>query len=333
VSHDQERRAWTEKKSLDGKEEPDGKIEKPFLKETGAMMIFGRQDGIILLGLVLGCSMAIAERVAVAEGVGTSRSFHGPTGLQLYSLRDMQQADGVTAMLDKARAFGFKYVEVAGLGNLSPAEFKTQLDQRGLVPIGCHFPYARLRDDIQGVVRDAKALGLPYVGCAWIDHQGPFDEKQCREAAAVFNHAGKAVAENGRKFYYHNHGYEFQPHGQGTLFDLLVSETDAKTVFFQMDVLWTVLPGQDPVKLLEKYPHRWLLMHLKDLRKGVPLGSLSGGTDLKNDVALGSGQVDWPALLRAAQKVGVKYYFIEDESPTVLEQIPESLHFLESVAW
>jgi sugar phosphate isomerase/epimerase len=98
-----------------------------------------------------------------------------------------------------------------------------------------------------------------------------------------------------------------------------------------MDVLWTVLPDQDPAELLKKYPDRWLLVHLKDLKKGVPLGSLSGHTDLTNDVALGTGQVDWPALFKAAQKIGVKYYFIEDESPTVLEQIPVSLRFLEEL--
>ncbi len=135
------------------------------------------------------------------------------------------------------------------------------------------------------------------------------------------------------EFYYHNHGYEFRPHGQGTLFDLLAAETDPKNVFFQLDVLWTVLPGQDPAKLLEKYPDRWLLVHLKDLKKGVPTNEMSGSTALTNDVALGSGQVDWPKLFQAAQKIGVKYYFIEDESPTVLEQIPQSLRFLESLNW
>ena len=165
----------------------------------------------------------------------------------------------------------------------------------------------------------------------WIGHQAPFDEKQCRAAAAVFNKAGKALADHGMKFYYHNHGYEFYPHGSGTLFDLLVAETDPQYVYFQMDVLWTVLPGQDPAKLLEKYPDRWLLLHLKDLKKGVATGSLDGHTELTNDVALGTGQVNWPALLRAAQKVGVKYFFIEDESPTVVDQIPHSLRFLEQL--
>ncbi len=264
---------------------------------------------------------------------GTSKDFKGPVGLQLYSLRNMQKSQGVAATLDKAKSFGVKYVEVADLGGLTPAQFKAELDQRGLVPIGRHFDYALLRDDIEGVVRDAKALGLPYAGCAWIGHKGTFDEKQCREAAAVFNRAGAALAKEGIKFYYHNHGFEFQPYGQGTLFDLLVDETAPKTVCFQMDVLWTLMPGQDPVKLLEKYPNRWQMLHLKDLKKGVPTGDLSGHGNPANDVVLGTGQVDWPAVLRAAQKIGVKHYIIEDESPSVLQQIPQSLKYLESVAW
>ena len=69
------------------------------------------------------------------------------------------------------------------------------------------------------------------------------------------------------------------------------------------------------------------------LKKGVPTSSLSGHTELTNDVALGNGQVDWPALLRASQKVGVKYYFIEDESPTVVKQVPRSLQFLETLKY
>jgi len=266
-----------------------------------------------------------------AADVGQGKSFHGPTGLQLYSLRNVFKKQGVTPTLDQVREWGFKYVEVADTYGLTPAQFKAELDKRGLVPIGRHFPYGQLRDDIGGVIRDAKALGLPYVGCAWIGHEGAFDEEECRAAAAVFNRAGKALAEHGIKFYYHNHGYEFEPYKDGTLFDLLVATTDPRYVYFQMDVLWTVFPGQDPAKLLAKYPNRWLLMHLKDLKKGVPTGSLSGHTDLTNDVALGTGQVDWPALFRVAQKIGIKYYFIEDESPIPMQQIPRSLRFLEQL--
>ena len=37
----------------------------------------------------------------------------------------------------------------------------------------------------------------------------------------------------------------------------------------------------------------------------------------------------WPALLREANKQGVKYHFIEDEHPEAEKQIPVSLEYLE----
>ena len=92
-------------------------------------------------------------------------------------------------------------------------------------------------------------------------------------------------------------------------------------------------PGQDPVDLLHRYPERWELFHIKDLKKGVPTGKLTGSEDVRNDVTLGTGQIDLPQVLREAQEIGVKHYFIEDESPTVTEQIPQSLKFLEGLAW
>ena len=60
---------------------------------------------------------------------------------------------------------------------------------------------------------------------------------------------------------------------------------------------------------------------------------MSAGTDLLNDVALGTGQIDWPSVLKAAKEAGVKYYFIEDESPLVEQQIPVTMRYLKQVSW
>jgi sugar phosphate isomerase/epimerase len=67
------------------------------------------------------------------------------------------------------------------------------------------------------------------------------------------------------------------------------------------------------------------------MKKGLKTGSLSGGTDVNNDVALGTGQIDMVSVLHAAKKVGVKWYFIEDESASSEQQIPESLRWLEQM--
>jgi sugar phosphate isomerase/epimerase len=69
-------------------------------------------------------------------------------------------------------------------------------------------------------------------------------------------------------------------------------------------------------------------MHLKDMRKNTVTGLLTGSSDVKNDVALGQGKINIPGILSAARAVGVKWYFIEDESPNSEDQIPQSLIYL-----
>jgi sugar phosphate isomerase/epimerase len=250
------------------------------------------------------------------------------TGLQLYSLRSQFKLRGVDWTLDRVKSFGITEVELAGTHDKTAEEFKAALEKRGLKSVSGHFPYGRLKNDLPAVVKEAKALGLKYAGCAWIDHKDAFDEAECREAAAVFNKAGEALKQEGITFFYHPHGYEFHPYGDGTLMDLLFAETKPDLVSYQMDVLWIIFPGKDPVKLLEQYQDRWKLMHLKDLKKGVATGSLTGKTDVENDVVLGTGQTDYPAVLKAARKAGIKHYFIEDESAGSVDQIPQSLEYM-----
>jgi sugar phosphate isomerase/epimerase len=287
------------------------------------------QASWILAALFVSCGL-VGTSDAGDAGIGPS--FKGPIGLQLYSLRE-QFAKDVPGTLDKVRDDGFKYVELAGTYGMKPEKFKEELESRGLTAISGHYPFERYRDDAEGIAKEAETLGLKYAGCAWITHSGPFDEKGCREAASVFNKAGEVLAKHGIKFFYHTHGYEFQPYGSDTLFDLLMAETKPENVTYEMDVFWIVHGGQNPEALFGKYGDRFQLVHLKDMRPGTPIGLLTGSSDVKNDVALGQGRIDYRRTLAAAKKAGVKWYFIEDESPTSETQIPQSLRYLETVKW
>jgi sugar phosphate isomerase/epimerase len=271
--------------------------------------------------LMVGC----ASKPTTGVGV----SFKGPIGLQLYSLRSnfVHEVPGTLAMV---KGYGIKYVELAGTYDRTVPEFKQLLASNKLVAISGHFPYDRYRTNPEAVALEAKELGLQYAGCAWIPHDGDFDEKECRDAAAVFNHAGEVLSRHGIKFFYHTHGYEFQPYQIGTLFDLLMKETRPELVRYEMDVFWIVHPGQNPSMLLDKYGKRFELMHVKDMKKGVK-GDLTGKSNVNNDVALGTGQMNWASILAAAKRNGTKWYFIEDESDNAAGHIPQSLKFLESV--
>jgi sugar phosphate isomerase/epimerase len=258
------------------------------------------------------------------------RVFKTVAGLQLYSVRAQMEKD-VPGTLAKVRDWGIRFVELAGTYGMTPQQFKGELDAHGLDPVGGHFSFEEWEKDPEAALGQARELGLVYVGCAWIPHTGEFNEAACRHAAEVFNRAGELAARSHKHLFYHTHGYEFVPNGNGTLFDELVRETNPQYVSFEMDIFWVAHAGQDPAKLLEKYPGRWKLMHLKDMRKGTPTGLLTGQSDVTNDVALGTGQLDLPAILRAARKAGVEWYFIEDESPDSEQQIPVSLAYLSNL--
>jgi sugar phosphate isomerase/epimerase len=250
-----------------------------------------------------------------------------PFGVQAYTFRK-SFPNGVPATLDSIKNMGFTEVEGGG-GKMPPEEFKKLCDERGLSIPSTGVNYDQL-GNAQEVADKAKILGAKFVMCAWIPHDGDFNLDYAKKAVEAFNTAGKVFKENGLTFCYHVHGYEFWPYEKGTLLDYIITNTNPEYVSFEMDILWTYFGGGDPVALLKKYGSRWKLMHVKDLRKGTKK-DLSGGTSQENDVALGTGEINIPAILKEAKKVGIQHYFIEDESSRVNIQVPQSIAYLKSL--
>lgn len=255
--------------------------------------------------------------------------YTAPLGVQAYTFRKSFPVD-VAKTLDTIKMMGFTELE-GGSGKLTPEAFKQLCDERGIsIPsTGANYEYLVKYPD--SVVYKAKILGAKYVMCAWIPHEkGVLTLANAKQAVEDFNRAGKILKENGLIFCYHAHGYEFQPHENGTLLDYIITNTNPEYVSFQMDIMWIYFGGGDPVGLLQKYGDRWKTMHLKDLKKGTKT-DLTGLTSPENDVPLGTGELDIPAILKQAKKTGIKHYFIEDESSNVMQQVPQSIRYLKSL--
>lgn len=255
--------------------------------------------------------------------------FPNAPGMQTYTYR-FSMKNNVAATLDTIKSLGITVLESStNPEGMTSEAFRKLLDERHLTSPSVGADYTELMKDPAEFARKAKIVGASYLMVAWIPHK-QFNLEDAKKAVADFNRAGKILKDNGITFCYHTHGYEFVPYENETLFDYIVKNTNPKYVSFEMDIMWAFHGGQDPAKLLLKYPTRWKLLHLKDLRKGIK-GDLTGGTSVDNDVALGTGQLDIPAILKAAKKVGVKYYFIEDESSHFHEQLPQTLAYLKSL--
>ena len=97
-----------------------------------------------------------------------------------------------------------------------------------------------------------------------------------------------------------------------------------------MDVFWVKQGGMDPTKILQKYPWRFLSLHVKDRKIGTQ-NTTNGKADIESNVILGTGDVGIASVIAEAKKQGIRYFFIEDESSRVMLQVPESINYFNSL--
>jgi sugar phosphate isomerase/epimerase len=270
------------------------------------------------------------DAAGASAGGDLARPFKAGLGLQLYSLRHRFKAGDVDGALALTQKWGFTAVETGVPAGMTAAAYSDRLKAYRLAVMGTGVDFKALASDPGPAIDEAHVLGAPHVMCAWIPHEKTFTLADVDKAAAAFNAGGKKLKAAGLTFMYHIHGYEFVagPSGQGTLFDALAQRTDPDVVKFEMDVFWAVRGGADPVQLFGRYPGRFVATHVKDIAKGTPLGDSTGTAPEETNVPIGQGHIAWADVFRAAEKAGVSWHIIEDESPTVEQQVPVSLRYL-----
>jgi sugar phosphate isomerase/epimerase len=259
---------------------------------------------------------------------GKSSPLRHQVGMELFTYR-RELAKDLPGTLRMIREMGFRDIETANFYGRTAQEFRKILDETGLSCSSIITGYDRLKNNLDSVIADAKAVGAGYVLTAGIPRKGNLTLDDVRRTAADFNEWGEKLRLAGIRFGYHPHGFEFVPHKEGNLFDVLLAETRPDRVTYEMDVFWFLHGGADPVKYLERYPDRFQLVHLKDMAKGTQTGVLTGKAPYETSVALGTGMLDWPAIFRAADRAGIQRYYIEDESPDPLGQVPLTMKYLE----
>jgi sugar phosphate isomerase/epimerase len=257
-------------------------------------------------------------------------------GVQLYTVRDHMKAD-FDGTLAKVASIGYKEVEFAGYFGRSPQQVRAALDKNGLTSPSCHVEYALLAPDKwPGQLESAKVIGQSYIVNPWIPEELRKSDADWKRAAETFNRAGDASKKAGIQFAYHNHWFEFLPVNGKLPYDMLLELCDPSLVKMELDLCWITVGGSDPLKYFARYPGRFPLVHVKDV-KTLPKISTGGPQNFGDTVDLtevGSGIIDWKRIFAQSDKAGIKHYFVEHDHPkAAFESIKTSYEYLSKLRW
>lgn len=251
-----------------------------------------------------------------------------PIGLQLYTLRDQLEKD-VAGTLQQVAKIGYKDVEIYSLYGKSPAEFGKILSDNGINASSGHYLLKDVETNWDKHIANAKTLNLKYMVNAILQPEEHKSFDDYKRLVDVFNKAGEATQKAGIQFCYHNHNFEFTKYGDTTAYDYLLKTLNPKLVKFEMDCFWVTHAGQDPVAYFKKYPGRFPLLHIKDMKdKPAPTQELDAKLGLFAPV--GQGTIDWKRIFAAARQGGMQHYYVEQdycEQPP-LESIKLSYDYL-----
>jgi sugar phosphate isomerase/epimerase len=317
-----------------------------------------RRSFLSLAGGALAASTIIRAPSASAAEASKGRAIPR-LGLQLFTVPVLLEKD-LEAGLKQIAQIGYKELELFGPYPFStPAaqeswravtkmlnftqsgyfgrtakEFRALLDRNGLSSPSMHIDFGTLHERLDQVAEAAHIVGQRHIGISSLPADRRRTPDDFRRAADEFNELGARMARHGLHFLYHNHGYGLRPVDGRVPLKLLIEHIDPKVVSLEMDVFWTTAGGADPAALLDEYPGRYKLIHLKDMKE---LRRFEGdGGDPSQWVKLfpymtnaGQGVLDVANIVAHARKAGVEHFYVEyDQAADPIGTLKANKQFL-----
>jgi len=245
---------------------------------------------------------------------GVSRmSRKKPLAIQLYTIRDAV-SDNLEKALEKLAALGFTELELYGYNGTffgkSRTEFQTVLKQTGLKVISSHHTTGIIHKNEgtllygwEKAVEDLHFIGAEYMVCSYLFPEERTIENY-KKLPELFEKSGEVSQKAGIQFAYHNHDFEFEKLEEDkSVYDFILENTSSDRVKMELDLYWISKAGLDPLAYFEKYPGRFPLWHVKDMKAGT-----------KDFTEIGNGLIDFKKIFSAKEKAGLQYWFLEQDS-------------------
>jgi sugar phosphate isomerase/epimerase len=309
-----------------------------FLKTAGAVAA-----GSLVLPLSCTSKKAAESTVETTADMAATKDI----GIQLYTLRNEIRAEGVEAILNKVAEAGYKWIEPFGyearkfLGK-TPAEFKKICDGLGMSVPSVHSVTEvssdggkdAILDQMKTSAEDALALGAEYMVWAYLKPEDRTSMEDYKRHTETWNNFSQVCKDTGIQFAYHNHDFEFIAFEGETEkpYELIMRETDADLMKFEMDLFWVNMANEDPVAWFDRNQGRIPLWHVKDMVKEEDKYMVNGNEMFFAPV--GEGKIDFKRIFEARNTCGMKYFFVEQdfcaEGSKPLDNIKISWDYLNS---
>ncbi len=228
-------------------------------------------------------------------------------GAQLFTIREFTRTpEDIAASMKKIKQIGYNAVQVSGFGPITHQQVKDIMDAEGLIICATHVSYDRLKNDIEDVIEQHKLWNCKYVGLGAMPAEYAKSVegyvKFAREASGI----ARILADNGLRFIYHNHNFEFVKFDGVTGLEILLNETDPDVFDFEIDTYWVQAGGANPVDWIKKVKGRMKVVHFKDM--GADSNSFQ---PIMTEI--GEGNLNWQDIIKACTEIGVEWTLVEQD--------------------
>ena len=275
--------------------------------------------------VAMGGGGAIVLAHLPAQLLAQARLLNMPIGFQTWSVKDLLAKDfeGTMKMMadqgyeitEMCSPKGYKDAGFGSLVGMKTTDLRKKIEDAGLTCPSCHFGFHELTDDLDDRIDFASELGLSQMICSSFGLPKTATLNDYLMAADKMNKAADRIKKAGLQAGYHNHEMEFAKLNGKLIYDELMGRFDPDLVMMQFQTEVINL-GYKAADYFKKYPGRFISSHLSDWTKD------------KKEVPIGQGVIDWKEFFSAAQKGGVRNFFVEMEK----DKFKDSAQYIKSLS-
>jgi sugar phosphate isomerase/epimerase len=226
-------------------------------------------------------------------------------GAQLYTVREFtKDLDGIADTLKKVADIGYTAIQISGFGPADPREVAKLCEDNGLTVASTHRSWPDFLNDLDTEIEIHKLWKCehPAIGSLSGEYRSLDGLKRFLDELAPIS---ERLAAEGMDFSFHNHNDELVKYEGKTWLARLYDQASPDMLKAEIDTYWIQAGGGDPAAWVRRCAGREPLLHLKDF-------TMAPGRE-QRFAEVGEGNLNWEAILAAAQEGGVEWYLVEQD--------------------